>query len=116
MQLVNNISAPLLDNLIAKAQYQPDLLNQSDKDNLQKAIDKLQCIAICGDDELREIWLTVKRGSIEEFGDYNEFLENELVENQKDFEKLWKEEYPDSVKWYLLFITHYNEEYFIFIL
>ena len=115
MQLVNNISAPLLDNLIAKAQYQPDLLNQSEKNNWLRIIDKLQCIAICGNDERRELWLTAERGSIEDFGDYNEYLENELVDNQEDFEKLWKEEYPDSVKWYLLSVTHYSEEYFIFI-
>lgn len=115
MQSVNNISAPILDNLIAKAQSHPDLLSQSDKDNLQKVIDKLQCVAICGNDERRELWLTAERGSIEDFGDYNEFLENELVENQEDFENLWKEEYPDSVKWYFLSVSHYNEEYFIFI-
>jgi hypothetical protein len=115
MSKIDMIAAPILDNLIAKAQSYLDLLSQSDKDNLQKVIDKLQCIAICGNDERRELWLTVERGSIEDFGDYNEFLENELVENQEDFEKLWKEEYPDSVKWYLLSVTHYSEEYFIFI-
>lgn len=79
-----------------------------------KIIDKLQCIAICGNNERRELWLTIERGSIEDFGDYNEYLENELVKNQADFEKIWKEEYPDSVKWHLLTVSHYNEEYFIF--
>ena len=115
MQLENVISAPLLDNLIAKAQSNPDLLSQSDKDNLLRIIDRLQYITICGNDERREFWLTVERGSIEDFGDYNEYLENELVESQEDFEEIWKEEYPDSAKWYLLSVTHYNEEYFIFI-
>jgi hypothetical protein len=115
MQLENTISAPLLDNLIAKAQPDPDLLCQSEKDSLFDIISKLQCLAICGNDERRELWLTVERGSIEDFGDYNEYLENELVENQEDFEKLWKEEYPDSAKWYLLSVTQYNEQYFIFI-
>ena len=115
MKKTNTISAPLLDNLIEKVRFQPDLLNQSEKDNLLRIIDKLQCIAICGNDERRDLWLTVERGSIENYGDYNEYLENELVENQEDFEMLWKEEYPDSVKWYLFSVTHYNEEYFIFI-
>jgi hypothetical protein len=94
MQLENTISAPLLDNLIAKAQSYPDLLSQSDKDNLLRIIDRLQYIAICGNDERREFWLTVERGSIEDFGDYNEYLENELVENKKDFEEIWKEDTP----------------------
>ena len=114
MKNINTISAPLLDNFIAKAQCQLDLLSQAEKGNLLKIIDKLQCVAICGNDERRELWLIAERGSIEDFGDYDEYLENELVKNQEDFEQLWKEEYPDSVKWYLLSVTHYNEEYFIF--
>ena len=71
MQLENTISAPLLDNLIAKAQPDPDLLCQSEKDSLFDIINKLQCLAICGNDERRELWLTVERGSIEDFGNYN---------------------------------------------
>ena len=70
MKNLNTISAPLLDNLVEKARFQPDLLNQSEKDNLFRIIDKLQCIAICGNDERRELWLTVERGPIESFGDY----------------------------------------------
>lgn len=115
MSKIDMVAAPILDNLITRAQSSPDSLCQSENDSLFDIINKLQCLAICGNDELRELWLTVERGSIEDFGDYNEYLENELVENQEDFEKLWKEEYPDSVKWYLLSVTQYNGEYFIFI-
>lgn len=110
---MDTISAPLLDNLIAKAQSTPDLLSLFDKDNLFKIIAELECVAICGNDECRELWLTVERGSIEDFGDYDEYLENGEVENQEDFEKIWKEYYPDSVKWYFLSVSHYKEEYFI---
>ncbi|WP_352422209.1 hypothetical protein [Proteiniphilum sp.] len=107
------ISAPLLDNLIERAQMHPDLLVQTDKEHLLKIIDHLQCVAICGDDEYRELWFTVERGSIEEFGDYDDYLENEMVENREDFEELWKAYYPDPVKWYLFSVSRYNEEYFI---
>lgn len=112
---MDTISAPILDNLIVKAQSHPDSLNQAGKDILLSMIEKLQSVAICGNDERREIWFTVERGSIEDFGDYDDYLENEIVENKEGFEKIWKEEYPDPVKWYLLSVTHYNEEYFIFI-
>jgi len=115
MAIMDTLSAPILDNLIVKAQSHPDLLNQAEKNTLLSIIEKLQCVAICGNDERRELWLTVERGSIEDFGDYDDYLENEIVENKKDFEKIWKEDYPDSIKWYLLSITHYNEEYFVFI-
>ncbi|MDR1937479.1 MAG: hypothetical protein LBQ73_03130 [Tannerellaceae bacterium] len=42
-----------------------------------------------------------------------DYLENGFVENREDFENIWKEDYPDSVKWYLLSVNHYNKEYFI---
>lgn len=112
---MNAISVPILDNFISKAQYHPDLLSQEEKDALLSIIEKLQCVAICGNDECRELWLTIERGSIEDFGDYNDYLENGIVENRDDFEKLWKDEYPDLVKWYLLSVKHYNEDCFLFI-
>lgn len=91
----------------------PDLLGQADKDRLLKIIDDLQCVAICGDDEYRELRLTAERGSIKEFGDYDDYLENEMVENRKNFEELWKIYYPDPVKWYLFSVSHYDGDYFI---
>lgn len=112
---MDTISAPILDNLIAKAQSHSDLLNQAEKDALLSIIKKLQCVVICGNNECRELWFTVGRGSIEDFGDYDKYLENEIMENKENFEKIWKEEYPDLVKWYLLSVSHYNEEYFVFI-
>lgn len=112
---MNTIPAPILDNLIAKAQSHPDLLSQVEKDVLLQIIDKLQCVVVCGNDECRQLWLTVERGSIEDFGDYEEYLENEIVENKDEFEKIWEEEYPDSIKWYLFSVTHYNGEYFFFV-
>lgn len=107
------ISAPLLDNFIIKAQASPELLTLVNKGDLLVIIAKLQCVAICGNDERRELWLTEERGSIEDYGDYNEYLENGIVNNEEDFERVWKEDYPDPVKWYLFSVSHYNEEYFI---
>lgn len=107
------ISAPLLDDLIIKAQANPELLTLANKGDLLVIIAKLQCVAICGNDERRELWLTEERGSIEDYGDYNEYLENGIVNNEEDFERVWKEDYPDPVKWYLFSVSHYNEEYFI---
>ncbi|NDV47456.1 hypothetical protein D0T49_10400 [Paludibacter sp. 221] len=118
MQQVNGIatfSAPVFDNLIERAQYHPDLLSQEEKDALLSIIEKLQCVAICGNDECRELWLIIERGSIEDFGDYDEYLENEIVSSKDEYEELWKEEYPDPIKWYLLSVKRYNEACFLFI-
>lgn len=107
------LSAPLFDTFIAKAQSYADLLHQQEKAALLHIIEKLHCVAISGDDECRKLWFTVERGSIENFGDYDEFLLNEIVENREDFERIWKEDYPDPVKWYHFSVNHYNGEYFI---
>lgn len=112
---MNTISAPILDNLIVEAQSHPDLLSQVEKDALLHIIDKLQCVAVCGNDECRELWFTSERSSIEDFGDFEEYLENEIISNKKEFEELWKEDYPNSIKWYLFSVRHYNKEYFFFI-
>ena len=47
-----------------------------------------------------KLWLRADRGTIEDFGDYEEMLDCGEVENYEDFEERWKTEYPDEVEWY----------------
>ena len=51
-------------------------------------------------DEAKAIWVTVPRGTIEDFGDYEEYVDDGEVENREEFEELWKSEYPDEDVWY----------------
>lgn len=48
----------------------------------------------------RELWLWAERGPIEDFGDYQEMLEYEEVTDYTDYQKQWKDYYPNEVKWY----------------
>ena len=48
----------------------------------------------------RELWLCAERGSIDDFGKYEDYLDEEVVSNYEDFENLWKEYYPEDVTWY----------------
>lgn len=51
---------------------------------------------------IRELWLPVERGAIEDFGDYEELLEDEQVASREEFEDWWKSEYPEETEWFQL--------------
>ena len=48
----------------------------------------------------RELWLRAERGPIEDFGDYEEYLDDGQVENREEFEKLWLDYYPEAESWF----------------
>lgn len=67
------------------------------------------------DDEVRHTWIHVERGPIEAFGDYDEFLESGEVESPEEFEKLWKDYYPEETKWYKFQTAKYIDEKFFYL-
>lgn len=54
------------------------------------------------DDEIRHTWIEVERGPVEAFGDYEEFKESGEVESPEEFGQLWKEYYPEEIKWLMV--------------
>lgn len=57
-----------------------------------------------------DLWLRVPRGSIEDYGNYEEALEFGDVENYAEFEAMWKAEYPDEYVWLNYTILESKEE------
>lgn len=57
-----------------------------------------------------DLWLRVPRGSIEDYGNYEEALEFGDVENYAKFEVMWKAEYPDEYVWLNYTILESKEE------
>lgn len=55
-------------------------------------------------DEAKVIWITVPVGDLSDYGSYEDALECGAVESYQEFQRMWKEEYPDDVKWYRLTI------------
>jgi len=109
------ITAPLLDELIQKASGAPDAPDDTTKSQVLTLIDKIKTLDICGDDERRELWLWTERGTIEEFGDYNEYLEYGDVESHEEFQELWLAYYPNELKWYKLTLTIYRDTTYIYL-
>ncbi len=67
---------------------------------IEKVFEELHKIEPCGDDERRDIWLQADRGTIEDFGDYEELREWGEVETYEEFENWWKDSYPTEKVWY----------------
>jgi len=110
--ILSEIPAPKLDNLIFQADRNNNTLDSKTKELVYELFRKIKAIAACGDDERRELWLVVDRGAIEDYGNYEESLEEGEVENRKEFEDLWLDYYPEPLKWYkLITIIHSDDKY-----
>lgn len=45
---------------------------------------------------VRKLFFQVDRGSIEDYGNYDELLADGTVKNREEFEEMWKLEYPGT--------------------
>lgn len=108
-------SAPKFDEFLLEAQEQPIVINSSDKKRLHRIYEKMKGVMVCGNDEYRNIWFHIERGAIEDYGDYEESLEEGIVSDRADSEEMWLLDYPDPVKWYDFSVNEYNGEYFFYI-
>lgn len=110
----DGLSAPVVDNLLYQAEHDYDVADESTKSLILAFTQKMKKITISGDDELRELWLFVPRGSIEEFADFDECLAEGDVENRQEFETLWLDQYPEPLNWYRLATLRYKGIYSVF--
>lgn len=101
--------APDIDTLLNR--FERGFLNPSSpSETLCKAMDplfeELQNLApLRKNNEAKAIWITIPRGSIEDFGSYEDMLEWGDVKNREEYEQYWLEEYPEPVCWYELVIA-----------
>ena len=60
----------------------------------------LQKIKPTGKNRSWDFWIKAERGTIEDFENYEEMLEDGEVDSYAEFEQRWKDEYPDEVEWF----------------
>lgn len=104
------MTAPAIETYIHALYRNASIVNENTIKLIKTLFTELKRIKSCGDNERRELWLEVPRGSIEDFGDYESAREFEDVENYEEFESWWKEEYPEESYWYHL-VTVENDGY-----
>ena len=112
---IKNLPAPYIDRFVNSCQSYPEVKNEANIKCLTSIFAMMCSIEEQGDDEYRSIWISAKRGRIEDFGDFNEYLEEGEVRNKKDFEDLWHYYYPDEMKWYNFAISNYADVHYFYI-
>ncbi len=112
---LKNITAPYIDSLKDTCKKYPEVNNVTIKKQLILISELMNCIKEQGDDEFRSVWFSVERGKIEDFGDFNEYLEDGEVRNEKEFIELWHFYYPDEIIWYNFAVAKYSNVNYYYI-
>ena len=108
-------NAPQFDGFLQVAQSQTIVVEQDRIEKLRLIYEKMKGVAVCGGDEYRNIWFHIERGSIKDYGKYEDYLEEGMVSNKDDFEELWLGDYPEEQKWYDFAVNEYNDNYYFYI-
>lgn len=109
---MRKFTAPELDNLLRIfdiKSFNPQHYDNKVKNKLNKLYDLLDKIKpLEGGDDLKIIYFNVNRGNIENYGNYEELKKYNEVSDYKEFEKNFKEDYPDDIYWYRLVTNKYK--------
>ena len=76
--------------------------NQETYDIIEQIFAVLERLSPANEYGTRELWLSAERGTIEDYGDYENWIDEGAVENYQEFEKAWHEEFPEETCWYQL--------------
>lgn len=107
--------APDFDNTIGNLPWSIDYINTGIYNSLISIYQSMTCIQPGEHDEYREIWFELSRGSISDYGDYQEFKEEGMVDTRKDFHELWEYDYPSESKWYKLAVSEYDGNLYFYL-
>mgnify|MGYP001634655237 FL=1 len=80
----------------ATCQFSYDDLTYQKIDELYRLLDRIK--PNCANGAV-ELWLQVDRGSIDDFGNYEEFHATGEVDTYEEFYSWWTAEFPDEVEW-----------------
>ena len=101
------LHAPQIDNYIrwlwhscdAGSMVQPAYSEQTRAD-LDRLFSILRQLKPTGENGVREFWLHAPRGSLADYGDYEEYLEDGAADSEEEFEALWRADCPQETVWY----------------
>lgn len=67
---------------------------------LDKLFELIRQIEPASQNGARILWLCADRGTIEDYGNYEEMLDCGEVSNRGEFEKLWQLDFPEEKEWF----------------
>lgn len=109
---MDRITAPKLDSLLRI--FKIDSFNPKTYDSkVKEKLNELFCLldiikSVDDNDEIKILYFSVEKGTIKDYGDYEELKSLGDVSNFEDFEKYYKEDYPDDIYWYRLVTGKYE--------
>lgn len=103
------ITAPKIDRLLRwfdRGHRNPSPSTPRLNAAMEPLFDTLSSLApLPSNEEAKELWLAIPRGSIEDYDSYEDMLEWEVVADREEYEQRWREDYPDPICWYRLVIV-----------
>jgi len=105
-------TAPQMDRLLSIYQNRnlnPEGYHIKTKEKLEELyilLDKIK--SVDETDEIKILYFSVEKGTIDKYGDYEEVKEDYGISSYKEFEKYFNEEYPDDIYWYRLVAAKYK--------
>ena len=67
---------------------------------LDKLFELVRQIEPASQNGARILWLCADRGTIEDYGNYEEMLDCGEISNREEFEKLWQLDFPEEKEWF----------------
>ena len=71
--------APWVDNMVHRLEHYSTQIDPGTYHQLKAIYLAMSCLKPEGDDEIRQLWIEVQRGSIEDFEDFDTYREEGLV-------------------------------------
>ncbi len=108
------MKAPQIDLFVEYSQNNPLVKDSACVEKLNNIFDDICALEVQGDDECRMIWIEAERGTINDFGSYDDYHTEEIVETKEEFYDLWHYYYPEKTNWYAFAVSQYRDEKFFF--
>ncbi|MCK5068081.1 MAG: hypothetical protein KAR16_11600 [Bacteroidales bacterium] len=109
------VTAPWIDENLFRFSSGPVVAGPEMQQSLPYIFEAISPIRGEGDDEVRQMWIRTKRGTIKDFGDFEEFREEGIIDTREEFEEEWRNQYPDPDKWYHIATARYEHQLFLYI-
>ena len=101
--------APVVDRLLnyfERSHMNPSVPSEQVKEAMELLFSVLKpLMPLAENEEAKQLWLRIPRGTIDDYDCYEELLEWDEVKNRDEYEQRWLQEYPDEYVWYSLVIA-----------
>ena len=109
------MNAPTFDRLLRYFKHghlNPSAPTERIKSAMEPLFAALEPLApLKENNEAKAIWIKVPRGDISDYDSFEDLKDYGEVETYEEYEKRWKEDYPDEYKWYeLVIVESFNRD------